>query len=168
MAHIIGLVNKRFYNGQRVHRMVPGFVVQMGDQQTRDMTKEEMWGRAVGPQIGVAEFSKLRTHVRGAVAMAHGGDASKADTQFYVMLADGAPPRPRLRGVREGDCRHGCRPEAPVCRSHRQSNRARGKVDTIPARSGNRSTSSAGILAVTGSSSIFLSVVALAIDCAEK
>ena len=36
VAHIIGLVNKRFYNGQRVHRVVPGFVVQMGDQQTRD------------------------------------------------------------------------------------------------------------------------------------
>ena len=87
VAHIIGLVNKRFFNGQRVHRVVPGFVVQMGDQQTRDMTKEEMWGRAVGPQIGVAEFSKLRTHVRGAVAMAHNGDAAKADTQFYVTLA---------------------------------------------------------------------------------
>src|SRR5688572_19004201 len=49
VAHIIGLVNKRFFNGQRVHRVVPGFVVQMGDQQTRDMTKEEMWGRAEGP-----------------------------------------------------------------------------------------------------------------------
>ena len=88
VAHIIGLVNKRFYNGQRILRYVPGFVVQMGDQQTRDMTKEKMWGRAVGPQVGVAEFSKLRTHVRGAVAMAHGGDAAKADTQFYITLAD--------------------------------------------------------------------------------
>jgi peptidyl-prolyl cis-trans isomerase B (cyclophilin B) len=87
VAHIIGLVNKRFFNGQRVHRVVPGFIVQMGDQQTRDMTKEEMWGRAVGPQIGVAEFSKLRTHVRGAVAMAHNGGAAKADTQFYITLA---------------------------------------------------------------------------------
>ena len=86
VAHIIGLINKRFYNGQRIHRVVPGFVVQMGDQQTRDMTKEKMWGRAVGPQVGAAEFSKLRTHVRGAVAMAHGGDAAKADTQFYITL----------------------------------------------------------------------------------
>jgi cyclophilin family peptidyl-prolyl cis-trans isomerase len=94
VAHIVGLVNKRFYNGQRILRYVPGFVVQMGDQQTRDMTKEKMWGRAVGPQVGVAEFSKLRTHVRGAVAMAHGGDAAKADTQFYVTLAD----TPRLNG----------------------------------------------------------------------
>ena len=94
VAHIIGLINKRFYNGQRVHRMVPGFVVQMGDQQTRDMTKEKMWGRAAGPEVGAAEFSKLRRHVRGAVAMAHRGDAAKADTQFYITLAD----TPRLDG----------------------------------------------------------------------
>ena len=37
VAHIINLVNKRYYNGQRVHRVVPGFVIQMGDQATRDM-----------------------------------------------------------------------------------------------------------------------------------
>jgi cyclophilin family peptidyl-prolyl cis-trans isomerase len=94
VAHIVGLINKRFYNGQRVHRVVPGFVMQFGDQQTRDMTKEKMWGRIEGPQVGVAEFSKLRRHVRGAVALAHNGDASKADTQMYVTLAD----TPRLDG----------------------------------------------------------------------
>src|SRR5213083_1829832 len=84
VAHILGLIEKRFYNGQRVHRVVPGFVMQFGDQQTRDMTKEKMWGRIEGPAVGVSEFSKLRTHVRGAVALAHNGDASKADTQMYV------------------------------------------------------------------------------------
>ena len=94
VAHILGLVEKRFYNGQRVHRAVAGFVVQFGDQQTRDMTKEKMWGRIEGPAVGVAEFSKLRTHVRGAVALAHNGDASKADTQMYITLAD----TPRLNG----------------------------------------------------------------------
>jgi cyclophilin family peptidyl-prolyl cis-trans isomerase len=88
VAHIIGLINKRFYNGQRVHRVVQGFVMQFGDQQTRDMTKEKMWGRIEGPAVGAAEFSKVRTHVRGAVALAHNGDAAKADTQMYVTLAD--------------------------------------------------------------------------------
>ena len=88
VAHIIALVKKRFYNGQRVHRVVPGFVMQFGDQQTRDMTKEKMWGRVAGEPIGAAEFSKLRTHVKGAVGMAHNGNASAADTQFYVTLAD--------------------------------------------------------------------------------
>lgn len=94
VAHIIALINKRFYNGQRTHRVVPDFVMQFGDQQTRDMTKEKMWGRVAGEPIGAAEFSKLRTHVKGAVAMAHNGDASKADTQMYVTLAD----TPRLNG----------------------------------------------------------------------
>jgi len=94
VAHILDLINKRFYNGQRFHRVVAGFVVQFGDQQTRDMTKEKMWGRVEGPAVGVAEFSKIRTHVRGAVALAHNGDAAKADTQMYVTLAD----TPRLNG----------------------------------------------------------------------
>jgi cyclophilin family peptidyl-prolyl cis-trans isomerase len=92
VAHIIGLVNKRFYNGQRVHRVVPGFVIQMGDPATRDMTKQAAWGSGgSGKPIGAAEISKTRTHVRGAVAMAHAGDAAKADSQFYVTLA--AVPR---------------------------------------------------------------------------
>jgi len=97
VGHILGLIDKRFYNGQRVHRVVPGFVMQFGDQQTRDMTKEKMWGRIEGPAVGVAEFSKLRTHVRGAVALAHNGDASKADTQMYVTLAD--TPRLNMKYV---------------------------------------------------------------------
>ena len=89
VAHIIGLVNKRFYNGQRVHRVVPGFVIQMGDPQTRDMTKQASWGNGgSGTTVGAAEISKTRRHVRGAVAMAHAGDAAKADSQFYVTLAD--------------------------------------------------------------------------------
>lgn len=89
VAHILGLINKRFYNGQRVHRVVPGFVIQMGDPQTRDMTKQASWGNGgSGTTVGVAEISKTRTHVRGAVAMAHAGDAAKADSQFYVTLAD--------------------------------------------------------------------------------
>ena len=89
VAHIVGLVNKRFYNGQRVHRVVPGFVIQMGDPATRDMTKRADWGRGNnGTPIGVAEFSKTRTHVKGAVALAHAGNAAQADSQFYVCLND--------------------------------------------------------------------------------
>ena len=95
VKHIVGLVQKRFYNGQRVHRVVPGFVIQMGDPQSRDMTKKSAWGTGgSGTKIGAAEFSKTRTHVLGAVAMAHAGDAAAADSQFYVTLA----PTPRLDG----------------------------------------------------------------------
>ena len=94
VAHIVDLVNKKFYNGQRVHRVVPGFVIQMGDPATRDMTKQAAWGAGgSGKTIGVAEITKTRTHAtKGMVAMAHAGNASAADSQFYVTLA----PQPRL------------------------------------------------------------------------
>jgi cyclophilin family peptidyl-prolyl cis-trans isomerase len=96
--HVVRLARRGFYNGQRVHRAVPGFLVQFGDPQTRDMTKREWWGRGdfagSGTPVGAAEFSKKHLHVKGAVAMAHPGNASQADAQFYVTLA----AVPRLNG----------------------------------------------------------------------
>ena len=95
VAHIINLVNKRFYNGLRFHRVVPNFVIQAGDPLTRDMSKEADWGHyGSGTPVGVAEISPLRKHLKGAVALAHGGDAAKADAQFYVCLT----AQPRLDG----------------------------------------------------------------------
>jgi cyclophilin family peptidyl-prolyl cis-trans isomerase len=95
VARIVELVNRRFYNGLRVHRVEPKFVVQLGDPTTRDMTKQADWGRmGSGTPVGVAEITKTRTHVRGAVAMAHAGDPSKADSQWYVTLT----AQPRLDG----------------------------------------------------------------------
>jgi peptidyl-prolyl cis-trans isomerase B (cyclophilin B) len=98
VEHILALVKKGFYNGQRIHRVVPKFVVQFGDPQTRDMTKRANWGRGAaagsGKPIGVAELSKRRKHVRGAVSMAHAGDATKADSQMFITLA----PQPSLDG----------------------------------------------------------------------
>lgn len=95
VARIVELVNKRFYNGQRVHRVVPNFVMQLGDPATRDMTRQADWGRGgSGTPVGVAEITKSRTHVKGAVAMAHAGDATKADSQWYVTLS----PQARLDG----------------------------------------------------------------------
>jgi peptidyl-prolyl cis-trans isomerase B (cyclophilin B) len=95
VAHILGLVKRGFYNGIRVHRVVPNFVVQFGDPQTRDMTKKDMWGRGSaagsGKPIGAAEMNPKRTHVLGAVAMAHAGDPARADSQMYITLA--AVPR---------------------------------------------------------------------------
>jgi cyclophilin family peptidyl-prolyl cis-trans isomerase len=91
VAHILALVKRNFYNGLRIHRVEPKFVVQWGDTRTRDMTKRDQWGRTGGGgsnrSIGVAEFSKKRLHVRGAVGLAHAGDPARADSQIYVTLA---------------------------------------------------------------------------------
>jgi peptidyl-prolyl cis-trans isomerase B (cyclophilin B) len=89
--NMLALTKKGFFNGQRFHRVVPGFVIQAGDPQTRDMSKRDQWGRGAaagsGKPIGVAEFSKKHLHTKGAVAMAHAGSAAEADSQFYVTLA---------------------------------------------------------------------------------
>lgn len=97
-AHILGLVNASFYDGQRVHRALPGFVVQFGDPQTRDPGKQEVWGRGAaassGKPIGVAEVNYKRKHVALSVGLAHMGEPAQADSQLYVTLA----PRPDLDG----------------------------------------------------------------------
>ena len=98
VAHIVDLVRRGFYDGQRVHRALPGFVVQWGDPRSRDGSRESDWGRGAdassGAPIGVGEITKKRLNTRGAVAVAHPGVAAQADSQIYVALAD----RPDLDG----------------------------------------------------------------------
>ena len=88
VEHILTLVRRNFYNGLRVHRFEPGFVVQFGDPQTRDMTKKALWGRrSSGRPIGVGEISPKRTHKPGAMALASsGGDPRTADSQVYICV----------------------------------------------------------------------------------
>jgi len=95
VALIVGLVKKGFYNGLRFHRAEPGFVIQVGDPQTRDMTKQQSWGTGnSGTPVGVAEITKKRKHEPGAVGLAHSGSAKDASSQFYIMLK----PSPSLDG----------------------------------------------------------------------
>jgi cyclophilin family peptidyl-prolyl cis-trans isomerase len=87
VEHILALVKKNFYNGLRFHRVEPGFVIQAGDPNTRDYTKKALWGTSgSGTPVGLAELSRKRLHVKGAVAMAHSGNPAKADAQWYVTL----------------------------------------------------------------------------------
>jgi peptidyl-prolyl cis-trans isomerase B (cyclophilin B) len=82
--HIIALVNKSFYRSQRFHR-VETSVVQFGDPQSRDMTKQGSWGTGSSYNpIGVVELGK-RKNVRGMVGLAHSGNARLADSQLYIL-----------------------------------------------------------------------------------
>jgi cyclophilin family peptidyl-prolyl cis-trans isomerase len=98
VAHVLQLVRNGFYDGQRFHRALPGFVVQWGDPRSRDLNRQADWGRgdqaSSGTPIGVSEISRKRQQTRGAVAVAHDGDPARADSQIYVTLAD----RPDLNG----------------------------------------------------------------------
>ena len=87
VAQIVGLVKKNFYNGQRFHRAEPNFVIQVGDPVSRDYSRETWWGRqSSGKPIGVAEITKKRRLVLGAVAMGYPGtDKAAADSQFFIL-----------------------------------------------------------------------------------
>jgi peptidyl-prolyl cis-trans isomerase B (cyclophilin B) len=92
VAHVVDLVKRGFYDGQRIHRALPGFVVQWGDPRSRDLSREADWGRgpeaSSGHPIGASELRRKRLHTRGAVAMAHQGNPALADSQIYVTLAN--------------------------------------------------------------------------------
>ena len=98
VAHVVALVKQGFYDGQRVHRALPGFLVQFGDPRSRDAGQDAEWGRGPGASsgtpVGAAEISKKRPHQAGAVGLAHPGVPADGDSQIYVTLAD----RPDLNG----------------------------------------------------------------------
>ena len=60
------LAESGFYNGTLFHRIIPGFMIQGGDPNTKDTNKSK-WGQG-GPGYSIkAEFSS-RSHRRGIVA----------------------------------------------------------------------------------------------------
>ena len=91
VAHVVALVRRGFYDGQRVHRAIAGFLVQWGDPRSRDVEREAEWGRgpaaSSGQPIGTAEISKKHLNISGAVGIAHPGNPAAADSQMYVTLA---------------------------------------------------------------------------------
>ena len=89
VAHILELVKRNFYNGQRISRVAPGFVVQFGDPLSRDMSKKDLWNTGGSFKIvGELEASPKRTHDIGAVALAHDGDARRSDSIMYITLRE--------------------------------------------------------------------------------
>ena len=89
VAQIVGLVKKNFYNGQRFHRAEMG-LIQIGDPQSRNVLMKDWWGRNdSGKAIGVAEITKKRRHVRGAVGLAYAGnDPRNGTSQFYITTRE--------------------------------------------------------------------------------
>ena len=96
VARIVELVKKNFYNGLRFHRVEPNFVVQVGDPASRDVSRRRSGaGGGSGKPIGVAEITKKRQHVLGAVAMALSGQRSE-DRRQPVLHPEAQ--RPELDG----------------------------------------------------------------------
>lgn len=81
------LAKAGFYDGLVFHRIVPGFVIQGGDPNTKSESNRGRWGTG-GPGWTVnAEFNKNK-HTRGVLSMARSQDPNSAGSQFFVVLKD--------------------------------------------------------------------------------
>ncbi|MCE7966008.1 peptidylprolyl isomerase [Nitrospirales bacterium NOB] len=85
--NFIQLAKSGFYNGTVFHRVIPGFMIQGGDPNTKDSLKKGAYGQG-GPGHNVkAEFSDL-AHKRGMVSMARAQDPDSAGSQFFIVVED--------------------------------------------------------------------------------
>lgn len=86
---VVRLVEGGFYDGLAFHRVVPGFVAQVGDPATKTLPLgDPKIGRGGSGQTLPPEYQGQRVkHLAGTVGMARGKDPGSADSQFYVTLA---------------------------------------------------------------------------------
>lgn len=86
--NFLNLVKEGFYDGIRFHRVVPNFVIQAGDPQSKTLPMGH-------PRLGTGgsgknikfEPNNLK-HKRGAIGMARAADPDSASSQFYICLQD--------------------------------------------------------------------------------
>ena len=80
------LANKEFYNGTTFHRVIPGFMIQGGDPNTK--TNDRSSHGMGGPGYTIdAEFNDAR-HDRGVLSMARSQDPNSAGSQFFIVVKD--------------------------------------------------------------------------------
>jgi peptidyl-prolyl cis-trans isomerase B (cyclophilin B) len=89
VANFKKLSKEGFYNGTAFHRIIKGFMIQGGDPNTKDPSKEGIYGTGDPGYKIKAEFNE-RKHERGVLSMARSMDPDSAGSQFFICL-DPAP-----------------------------------------------------------------------------
>ena len=86
VAKVIELANEGFYDGTTFHRVIPGFMIQCGDPNSRDRDPNNDGkgapGRRLHDEFGEAPF------LRGVVGMGNAGRRNSTSTQFFIMQVD--------------------------------------------------------------------------------
>jgi len=86
VRNFITLTKSSFYDGTLFHRVIPKFMIQGGDPNTKESNKS-VWGQG-GPGYNLkAEFNS-RSHLRGIVSMARSTDPDSAGSQFFIVTSD--------------------------------------------------------------------------------
>lgn len=87
VENFITLAKSGFYDKTIFHRVIPDFMIQGGDPNTKDEKDKSRYGMG-GPAHRVkAEFND-RLHVRGIVSMARSQDPDSAGSQFFIVVKD--------------------------------------------------------------------------------
>jgi peptidyl-prolyl cis-trans isomerase B (cyclophilin B) len=84
--NFIELAKKGFYDGTTFHRVIPGFMIQGGDPNSKDHDKAKHGTGSPGYTIK-AEFND-KPHKRGILSMARSGHPDSAGSQFFICVAD--------------------------------------------------------------------------------
>jgi peptidyl-prolyl cis-trans isomerase B (cyclophilin B) len=87
VQNFIKLAKSGYYNGTIFHRVIPGFMIQGGDPNTKDSKKPETYGMGGPTEKLKAEFNNT-PHRRGIVSMARTNDPNSAGSQFFIVVKD--------------------------------------------------------------------------------
>ena len=82
------LAQSGFYDGILFHRVIPGFMIQGGDPDSKNPNVKVLGG-GDGPRKMPAEFTTKYSHIRGIVSTARlGNDPNSGSSQFFIMQKD--------------------------------------------------------------------------------
>jgi len=86
VANFAKLAKSGFYDGTKFHRVIPNFMIQGGDPESKNDSKAEMWGRG-GPGYKFADeiHANNRNDV-GTISMANSGPNTNG-SQFFINVA---------------------------------------------------------------------------------
>ena len=86
VKNFIDLAKKGFYDGTTFHRVIPGFMIQGGDPNSKSPDKSRHGMGGPGYTIK-AEFNS-RPHKRGTLSMARSQNPDSAGSQFFICVKD--------------------------------------------------------------------------------
>jgi len=86
VSNFLELAKKGFYDGTTFHRVIPGFMIQGGDPNTKSPDRAGHGFGGPGYTIK-AEFSE-KPHKRGILSMARAQDPDSAGSQFFICVAN--------------------------------------------------------------------------------
>lgn len=91
--NFVKLASQHYYDSVLFHRVIYNFMIQTGDPNTKDPSKEDEYGNG-GPDYTIpAEIIPAHTHKKGAVAAARLGDTANprresSGSQFYIVQSE--------------------------------------------------------------------------------